>query len=301
MRGAPARKFLICFCLAGAALAQPGTNGAGGVLQRLSVTTIAGSGSNLITAMTTDPAGNIYIAGSTSSSDLPVKNAAQAQPGEAEVNYSVDGGATWIKSGNPSQTPKTIQADPVNAGTVFEGGFDGLYKSADCGKSWGKVYSSAVSIAIYAQNPTHVYAISAGHSLVLSRDGGLSWTGTPVSGSQVLLSPWTQEVVAIITSGPGLTISRDGGVTWSSANQPVHFVSTIAFDPSHPGWIYAAGATGTQGYLALSMDAGMTWTSKSVPPSNFSAIEQLLPDPDQPNVLYASALGGLFVSADAVV
>jgi uncharacterized protein (TIGR03437 family) len=310
MRSGIAPNLLVLLSLVGAGQAQTGTSGPGGVLQRLTVATIAGADS--IQAIATDATGNIYAAGSTSSFNLPVANAAQPQPGGAEVNYSLDGGRTWVKSGNPSLMPQTILADPVNAGTVFVGGSDGLYKTTDWGKTWAKIYSSAISVAIYAKNPAHVYAIDSGGSLVLSRDGGQTWASTSVSGAQVLVSPWAQEVIAVTGSGVPvnsatisvLTISLDGGATWSSANPPFGTVTATAFDPPHPGGIYAAGYVIPSSEvpptyeLALSMDSGTTWTSKAAS-SPFSSVGQLLADPDQSSVLYAGVLASLFKSSDA--
>src|SRR5262245_36543226 len=43
--------------------------------------TIGGPGSNQANAISLDPAGNIYIAGSTSSRNFPLRNALQTQPG----------------------------------------------------------------------------------------------------------------------------------------------------------------------------------------------------------------------------
>jgi Beta-propeller repeat len=64
-----------------------------GVFERLTIARFMGSGQDSIAAMTTDRDGNLYIAGSTTSPDLPMKNAAQSQFGGSAVVRSRDGGA----------------------------------------------------------------------------------------------------------------------------------------------------------------------------------------------------------------
>ncbi|MBL8293668.1 MAG: SBBP repeat-containing protein, partial [Bryobacterales bacterium] len=79
---------------------------------------------------------------------------------------------------------------------------------------------------------------------------------------------------------------------------PRNFPSASAFDPHHPGWIYLGISAGVAGTLFVSRDLGLTWTELTAPPDTFSAIDNLLIDPEIPNVIYALALRGLFISAD---
>ena len=290
---------ILFLCCAGVTTmpAQTVASSPAGVLQRLSIATVAGSGSDSIAAIAADAAGNIYVAGTTTSPDLPIVNAAQPQ-GEAEVYSSENGGSSWTKEGNPSSAPEVIQADPVNPGVVFVGGADGLYKSIDSGKFWRKVYNAYINaIAIYPQNPAHIYACCS-NSLAESRDGGNTWTTTNVAGLPVV-SPWAPELVIA-----GTQISRDGGTTWSAFNPPVSNLTAVVFDPCHPNWIYAAGVQTlipsgrTDGLLALSTDGGTTWMPK-VPPAPFSSTDSLMFDPDVPNLLYATVGSAVYRSQDS--
>jgi hypothetical protein len=47
-----------------------------------------------------DVAGNVYLSGTTTSTDLPVKNAAQTQNRGTLIIVSDDGGQTWSPTGN---------------------------------------------------------------------------------------------------------------------------------------------------------------------------------------------------------
>ena len=57
---------------------------------------LTGSGTTSIADLATDADGNLYIAGTTTSPDLPVTIAAQASLGEAQIMRSTDRGATWM-------------------------------------------------------------------------------------------------------------------------------------------------------------------------------------------------------------
>jgi photosystem II stability/assembly factor-like uncharacterized protein len=284
----------------------PGSPDPGGVLNQLTVASFAGSGRTSIQAIATDANANVYVAGSTSSPDLPVMNAAQPQMGESRIMRSLDQGATWTQLANPPADPQIVEADPYSPLILFTGGFDGIHKSTDGGQTWRTVYAlqssshGVTGLVIDPGNPSRVVALVSG--IILSSDGGETWTdgfNCPESpcGSglaRIFVDP-SGSGTMILVSIPGMYISRDGGLTFSALRPPALFANTAAFDPQHPGWIYVATATGTLGSLFLSMDGGATWTEKTNTPL---AIQYLLVDPDQPNSLYAATLSGLYQSVD---
>src|SRR5260370_17486821 len=61
------------------------TTEAGGVLNNFVISQFPGSGRSSIQAIATDIDGNIYVAGTTSSPDLPVTNATQPQLGASRI------------------------------------------------------------------------------------------------------------------------------------------------------------------------------------------------------------------------
>jgi len=100
----------------------------GGVLQKFLINQFAGSGIDSIEAMTSDAAGNLYVAGKTTSPDFPTKNAAQASigggRGDAFVAKLAPGGsvvlwATFL-GGSALDAASTIALDPQ--GNVYVGG-----------------------------------------------------------------------------------------------------------------------------------------------------------------------------------
>jgi len=69
--------------------------------------TFGGNGAVSIAAVATDAAGNVYIAGTTTAFDFPVKNAYQPRnPGTAAV-VSRDAGQTWSPLGFIPDIPYT--------------------------------------------------------------------------------------------------------------------------------------------------------------------------------------------------
>src|SRR5262249_17835327 len=177
----------------------PGSSGAGGVLNQFTVTQFAGSGQNSIQAIATDPGGNTYIAGTTGSHDLPVKNAAQAQIGEARIMRSIDRGGTWAKVGNPPADVQIVVADPSLAQVLFAAGLAGIYKTIDSGQTWRTVYatraatSGIASLVIDSGNHLRLAASFPTGALGLSLDGGETWTESPCTacGGQLLAGPGT--------------------------------------------------------------------------------------------------------------
>lgn len=87
---------------------------AGGVLSQLGIAAFGGSGQTSIQAAAADASGNIYIAGTATSPDFPVKNAAQPVFGAARILRTTDLGVTWTRVGSPPDATVTAVApDPV--------------------------------------------------------------------------------------------------------------------------------------------------------------------------------------------
>jgi len=101
---------------------------AGGVLNKFVISQFPGSGRSSIQAIATDIDGNIYVAGTTSSPDLPLTNATQPQLGESRIMRSLDGGVTWVKIANPPFDVQTVVADPSSPQVLFAVGGSGIYK-----------------------------------------------------------------------------------------------------------------------------------------------------------------------------
>ena len=288
-----------CFLLSAAPPAGP--HDAGGVLKGLSIASFSGSGQNTIQAVATGPGGDLYVAGSTSSMNFPVVNAAQPTIGEARILRSTDLGATWTHLGLPPSDVTVVVPDPVLPQVIFSAGGAGIFKSTDSGQTWATVYQTPGGSALTIDPGNHLRlaaVLAKTGAVIRSIDGGQTWTngGTlcQYCGRPLLADPTGSG--ALIAGG---SISRDWGLTLQPLNAPGPGAPVaIAFDPSHAGWIYVDSGTGTLGHLALSTDFGATWTPKTSPPTSFSAMLGLQVDPDQPNVLVSANPDGFYKSSD---
>jgi uncharacterized protein (TIGR03437 family) len=284
----PRRVFLLLLAVAALLVAQE------------RITSFGGSGATSIRVMVSDDAGNFYVAGSTSAPDLPVRNAAQPQFGDAAIMRSDDRGRTWVKTRTPDDPVVAVVPDPINRSVVFAGTIGGILKSTDAGETWRSVYRMLRSypgienLVIDPANSMQLAASVPQHGIIVSLDGGETWIENGFACSD---SSCRDRVFA----GPGVLatstrISRD----WGRTSKPFQAggVTSLAFNPSRPGWIYAATAGGVSGRLRLTKDYGDTWTDLAVPPTGFSAIYSMVFDPANPDTIYGGTVDGLWRSSD---
>ncbi|HEY3738649.1 MAG TPA: SBBP repeat-containing protein, partial [Bryobacteraceae bacterium] len=123
----------------------------GGVLSQFTVNSFSGTGTTTIQAMTTDAAGNVYIAGTTSAPDMVLVNAAQPQFGDATILRSLDRGLTWQKlSSTNVPLPISITPHPTDPQTLYVAAQSGIYKTSDGAQTWRQ------TLALSAAPPTQL-------------------------------------------------------------------------------------------------------------------------------------------------
>ncbi len=245
MRLSPAAAIL-CFALtpAGFAARPPSINDTDSVLRGLNLASFTGTSQDSIQAAATDSSGNIYVAGTTYSSQFPVQNAAQPAFGDSGILRTTDLGATWSRIGMPPCAVALVVADPVssqtlfascsttynpyNSGTqcvsslLFASCSTGIYKSTDAGQSWQMVYpQGAASLAIDPGN--HLRVVASTPALIRSIDGGQTWTPTGScvgDGCSVDLIADASGSGKLLMSKFGffVSISSDWGLTFSAAD-----------------------------------------------------------------------------------
>jgi len=176
---------------------------------------------------------------------------------------------------------------------------DGVYKSADAGKTWTNMGLRETGrigrILIHPTNPDVVFACALGRTtgpqeergVFRTTDGGRNWQrvlfvnpDTGCSGIDMdpkdpnVLLAGTWEVVmhtwAMFSGGPGSGVyrSRDGGATWQRLEHPGLPKSPVgkidvAIAPSNGRRMFALIQTPNQGSLWRSDDAGDTWKAVS--------------------------------------
>jgi uncharacterized protein (TIGR03437 family) len=313
-------------CLPVLLQAQTTTFDPAGFLSGFAVARLTGSGMQSVQAMTSDAAGNVYLAGATSSPDFPVKDAAQPMIGEGVLMRSADGGATWDKVPIPAATLLTVSPHPTDPQTLWGGAADGIYKSSDGGQTWQKAYAwtnpatdDQIYIAVDPAQPQRVYfyavldvydlSNSPAQLFGASADGGESWKPLPAPSipSYILTGApalWV-DPNGSGTLSLGSYLSRDQGNSWTAMSPlppeaTFGYIFTVPF-PGQAGWIYAQGTGG--GNLYLSKDWGNTWVKQAAPVSPGcscpTVLEDLQFDPDLPGTFWAEDGSIIYTSGDA--
>ncbi len=243
-----------------------------------------------------------------------------AGPGSG-IYRSDDGGLHWQRlsgHGLPAGSLGRISlaATDTAAGAriyaVIDGGGDdkksGLYRSDDGGGTWRRVnpgeaftnyYASRITVA--PNDPDVVYTV--GQSIRRCVAGGTHCTiikGSPGGDDYhvIWINPLHPDHI-ITGSDQGAVVSVNGGATWSSwYNQPTVQVYHIAADNRFPYWIYAGQQdSGTIGIASRSDYGAISW--RDWHPVGGDERDDDIPDPTDPDIVYASGLGGKVTKWDA--
>jgi uncharacterized protein (TIGR03437 family) len=297
-------------------------------------TVYGGTGEDIATSLAVDWTGSAYVAGSTTSLDLPAVSAFQPLTAASALAKSTDGGSTFnpVRSTAGAGRITVIALDPNSPTTIFVAGDHGFLRSADGGSNWNRIpgdwTTSIGSIAVAPGNSSLVLAATvsnlyqAAMGLYRSTDGGITW-----ERSNITADPTTAEISSIAFGAPGTVYaspsgcgtviigncaggvyrSADSGLTWqptgliatpSSQGPPTWVITDLVVDPTNASVIYAA----TEGGVMKSFDAGGTWVEMNTginvyPPPYQHWIKTLTIDPNHPSILYAGS-ESLYKSTD---
>ncbi len=269
------------------------------------VKTSGGSGTTIVTGAASDPQGNLYIVGSTTSLDFPTTSATQPTSGGSSlvrINLA-SGSATRLYPAN--LPPISVAAAALSdAATLYAASSAQISKTTNSGATWTLTYQfpSGTMVFALAVDPTAastVYAATYNLGLQKSIDGGITWkpanNGLPaaangaISASGVFIEPSVPQTI-FATGGFGLARSTDGASTWTVSGNPSN---PIVFDPFIAGTLYSFGLNVVQ----KSSDNGQTFVPLPSLPQN-SNVLVLTPDPNHQGVLFAGTTAGVYQSAD---
>ena len=275
-------------------------------------TFLTGSPGSYATGIALDSAGNAYVTGETSSTELPVSPGAfQETFNDGPVFKSTSAGTQWNAANRGlSGEAHAIVVDPGNPSTLYTLTTWGVYKSLDRGRNWlkksnglppyffGYYYFSAASrLVIDRTNPSTLYALLDG--LYKTTDGGETWNQLPAatfgSTSAFVIDPVTSSTL-YLSYYSRILKSTDGGANWSlvstgSTGYIPGEISCLAVDPVTPTTLYAG--TLYSG-IYKSTDGGVSWSAvnSGVPTtiyaSYYASIGGLLIHPANPSTIYAT-------------
>jgi photosystem II stability/assembly factor-like uncharacterized protein len=260
---------------------------------------------------------NVLFAGTWNAHRPPWSTYAPLQGTGGGLYRSTDSGATWVQlaghglpDGDWGRIGAAVAPDGKRVYAVIEAGKkSGLYRSDDGGDTWNLAngdprltsrawYFSRVTVD--PNNPDVVYIPNV--ALYRSEDGGKTISilrGAPGGDDyhQLWIDPKNSSRL-ILGTDQGTTISLNYGKTWSSwYNQPTAQFYHVITDNEFPYHIYGAqqdtGAAGVPNRTDHGLITARDWFMVGGGESGWQA-----PDPNDPNILFATGVYGSVVRFD---
>ncbi|HZP24913.1 MAG TPA: hypothetical protein VFB04_15820 [Terriglobales bacterium] len=260
---------------------------------------------------------DVLFAGTWNTHRPPWSTYAPLQGPGSGIYRSTDAGANWtqltgkgLPDGDWGRVGVAVAPDGKRVYALIDAGKkSGLYRSDDGGDSWTLANSDSrlTSRGWYFMQPT----IDPNHPDVLyipnialyrTEDGGKTISivrGAPGGDDyhQLWVDPKDSSHL-ILGTDQGTTISLNRGQTWSTwYNQPTAQFYHVVTDNEFPYHVYAAqqdtGAIGVPNRTDHGLITGRDWFMVGGGESGW-----LAPDPDDPNILYASGVYGSVVRFD---
>ncbi len=186
---------------------------------------------------------------------------------------SIDGGQSWALTGAYGSSTALLQI----GSTLYAGTGQGIYTSADSGKTWVELEPTTQPVRSLAAAGTTIYAGLDDGSVIVQAGPTAAWqmntpdTSGGVTSESIGANPANQlnaySVEMAYYNIPNFYVTANSGNTWSAVdtnalNVPVQ---VTAFDPSGSA-IYI----GADVYFGKSTDGGKTWLQMSAPDQNNS-------------------------------
>jgi photosystem II stability/assembly factor-like uncharacterized protein len=231
------------------------------------------------------------------------------------IYKTADGGDTWtrLKEGLPKLDMGKIgiSVSPADSNRIYAtiGGDDGgIFRSDDAGKSW-QLLNGSFEMHSRQYYYGHIFADTQKVDTVYtftskdfhkSTDGGKTWSRiqTPHGDYHSLwIDPKDDQRMVNGNDGGG-TVTFDGGRSWSAEmNQPTAQFYTVRADNDYPYHVYGAQQDNTtvsiSGQASGGRGGGPNFTEVGGGESGY-----VVPDPTNPNIIYAGAYWGLLTRFD---
>jgi photosystem II stability/assembly factor-like uncharacterized protein len=243
---------------------------------------------------------------------------------EGGVCLSEDGGRTWrpFNQGMPPTATTHLVLDPsspAQARVLYATGFGkGVFKSVDGGKTWAlrnkglegpepfawrlaRDQAGTLYLVLARRSEDGSFGNAQDGALYRSRDGAEHWEKVPLPESvngpngiaidpnnpdRLYLAAWGRASREGAVDG-GVFVSTDGGKSWRNTLSRDQHVYDITIDPRDPRTLYACGFESS---AWRSNDRGETW--QRIKGYNFKWGHRVIPDPENPGMIYVTTFGG---------
>jgi photosystem II stability/assembly factor-like uncharacterized protein len=166
----------------------------------------------------------------------------------------------WTRVGPDAGVVTVLAAAPSSPSRVYAGlSTGGIFRSVDGGSTWSfagaglDLHDTVRALAVDARRPDVVWAATF-QGIFRSLNGGASWNLVHRASTETIAQdPVSGALYAGIQSGP-MVRSRDGA-TWQEIAHSPENVASLAFDPFHPGTLYAGALNG----MFKSTNGGAKW------------------------------------------
>ena len=185
---------------------------------------------------------------------------------------------------------------------------DGVFRREVACANWKQIGLRNLTVnalAIHPQVPGTIFAGLQSNGLHVSHNAGLTWAKTNRFTKDSILDiewhPKFPNLICLVAYYNEIAISRDRGLTWEFRNHGLEnatLIRTVEFHSEHENIIFAAT---TGGGVFKSEDGGTRWTpiNSGIPKTYpYGSIRVLEVDPRNPDLVYAGARAGFFISRD---
>ena len=245
--------------------------------------------------------------------------------GIAGIFKTIDGGDFWFSKNNIESSKSTIGSanildlvlDPFDNNIMYAGtNGAGILKSINNGESWKRLVddnnllaSSAVinQIAINPRDPAHIFiaAFQGGSGGIFkTEDAGRSWKQlyiVPLAKQDIktlVIDPLNPNFLYAGTTAGGFLVSSDGGESWRALKWFFDPIKKIVINPFSSAELFLV--LENRGFYKTA-DRGENWKDLTHTFSGYPSairVENIVLDPQRPNVLYMTSMSGLLKSTD---